>query len=61
MWRSMCCMYPGSQRFPRIRLLMLGLLTLIILLRGALMAQPSSITTDGALLCEAKALLDALV
>src|SRR2546429_1717777 len=40
MWRSMCCMYSWPQRFPRIRLLVSGLLTLTIILRGALMAQP---------------------
>jgi thiol-disulfide isomerase/thioredoxin len=40
MWRVMCCVYPGPQRFPRIRLLVLGLLICIILPRGELMAQP---------------------
>ena len=40
MWRIMCCVYPGPQRFPRIRLLVLGLLICIILPRGELMAQP---------------------
>jgi thiol-disulfide isomerase/thioredoxin len=40
MWRFMRCMCPGPQRFPRIRLLVLGLLMLIVLPRGALMAQP---------------------
>jgi thiol-disulfide isomerase/thioredoxin len=39
MRRVMCCVCPGPQRFPRIRLLVLGLLTLIILPRGMLMAQ----------------------
>src|SRR5499427_8260750 len=39
MWPSMCCTYPGTQRFLRIRLLVLGLLILVILPRGVLMAQ----------------------
>src|SRR5262245_19813284 len=39
MRRVMCCEYPGPQRFPLLRLLVLSLLTLIILPRGTLMAQ----------------------
>src|SRR5712691_4583697 len=39
MWRFMCCMDPGPQRFPLLRLLVLGLLISIILPRGELMAQ----------------------
>ena len=35
----MCCICPGLQRFPLIRLLVLGFLIAIILPRGALMAQ----------------------
>src|SRR6266853_623872 len=42
MWRVMCCVYPGPQRFPRIRLLVLGLLICISLPRGELMAQPQA-------------------
>src|SRR4029450_2510077 len=40
MRRFLCCMFPGPQRFSLLRLLRLGLLTLIILPRGAFMAQP---------------------
>src|SRR6266446_2313909 len=40
MWRAMFRVCPGPQRFPRIRLLVLGLLICIILPRGELMAQP---------------------
>src|SRR5215510_6340065 len=39
MRRVMCCVCSGPQRFLRIRLLVLGLLMSIILLRGTLMAQ----------------------
>jgi thiol-disulfide isomerase/thioredoxin len=42
MGRYRCCMYPGPQRFHRIRLLVLGLLVLIILPRGILMAQSNA-------------------
>src|SRR5262252_4615329 len=42
MWPSMCCTYPGTQRFLRIRLLVLGLLILVIIPRGELMAQPQA-------------------
>ena len=40
MRRVMGCVSPRPQHFPRIRWLRLGLVILIILLRGALMAQP---------------------
>src|SRR5213595_504571 len=42
MRRFLCCMCPGPQRFSLLRLLVLGLLILVLLPRGALMAQPQA-------------------
>src|SRR3989442_269486 len=42
MWRAMFCVCPGSQRFSLPGLLVLGILVLIVMPRGELMAQPQA-------------------
>ena len=42
MWRAIFCVCPGPQRFPLVGLLMLGILVLIVIPRGELMAQPQA-------------------
>lgn len=49
MWRFMCCVYLGPQRFPLIRALALGLLIVISIPRGVLMAQPHAADAVSAL------------
>src|SRR5438128_11192182 len=42
MWRARCCACPGRQYVPLVGLLVLGMLLVIIIPRGELMAQPQA-------------------